>query len=354
MRLDQVGHFFILGFRGPVIPVWLREFEKNFGLGGVILFDYDCQTRTYENNIYSPLQLKALCSELRELPSHPLIFIDQEGGKVRRLKEKLGFTPLPSQYKLNTLPHDEKAHLIENSFKEMKDLGIHFNLAPVIDLNLNPANPDIGAIERSYSADPYEVRTNVELINRIARKVQLGLCLKHYPGLGGATVNSHDEITDLTDSINDTQIELFYELGEIIFGQAILVSHGIVETWEPHTPVSMSAIAVNQLRKRLPNALLISDDLQMQGLQKRWTSRAASTQAIRAGLDLICIGNNLMAEDEAVAHCAEAVATELTKDPTLRSNAMQSLARISAKKLQFTGNYPKDLRHQEVDRTLTI
>lgn len=91
-----IGELFVLGFRGTRVPDWLRTFSQRFGLGGVILFDYDWQTRQYNRNVHSPAQVAELCAELAELPSPPLIYVDQEGGRVRRFKDKLGFAPLPS------------------------------------------------------------------------------------------------------------------------------------------------------------------------------------------------------------------------------------------------------------------
>src|SRR6266404_6127746 len=76
----SVGELFILGFFGKTLPAWLKEFAARFGLGGVILFDYSCQTKQYDNNIDSPAQVKRLCDEIAGLPSRPLVFIDQEGG----------------------------------------------------------------------------------------------------------------------------------------------------------------------------------------------------------------------------------------------------------------------------------
>jgi beta-N-acetylhexosaminidase len=93
----------MLGFFGSTLPKWIKDFESKYGLGGVILFDYYVQTKKYENNIFSLEQLKELCSEIKALPSSPLIFIDQEGGKVRRLKSKLGFEELPSAKSFNLL-----------------------------------------------------------------------------------------------------------------------------------------------------------------------------------------------------------------------------------------------------------
>src|ERR1700710_1943392 len=96
-----VRELFIPGFCGKVIPAWLRQFAARYGLGGIILFDYSCQTRQYDNNIESPEQLRRLCREIASLPSSPMVFIDQEGGLVRRLKESRGFKPLPSQKEFN-------------------------------------------------------------------------------------------------------------------------------------------------------------------------------------------------------------------------------------------------------------
>ena len=96
----QVGELFILGFFGKTIPDWLKQFAARYGLGGVILFDYSVRTQQYDNNIESPEQVRA-CARRSALPSSPMVFIDQEGGLVRRLKEGRGFAPLPSAKEFN-------------------------------------------------------------------------------------------------------------------------------------------------------------------------------------------------------------------------------------------------------------
>ncbi|MGA6996164.1 MAG: glycoside hydrolase family 3 protein, partial [Pseudolabrys sp.] len=72
-------------------------------MGGVILFDYDVTIKKYERNIFDKTQVKKLCKEIHGLPSRPLIYVDQEGGKVRRLKDKYGFAPLPSAKQMGTM-----------------------------------------------------------------------------------------------------------------------------------------------------------------------------------------------------------------------------------------------------------
>lgn len=331
----RAGELFILGFHGGTIPKWLLEFEKRFGLGGVILFDYYCQTKKYDNNIHSLSQVKDLCRALSFLPSRPLVFVDQEGGKVRRLKEKLGFAHLPSQQDFNLLNDDAKYEVALKSFRELRDLGIHYNLAPVVDLNYNPLNPDIGAVGRSYADNPEDVRNNVSIINRVAKETHLGLCLKHFPGLGGARTNSHEELTDLSDAVFDEQIELFFELAPELNGSAILVSHGVVNQWEKGVPASMSNCAIGMLRERLPDVLLVSDDLQMQGLQRKYPTREACVRGISAGLDMMIVGNNMMPQEEEVFVAADDVARKADADPEFEMSCRFSLERVRSRKIEF-------------------
>src|SRR4029450_1251575 len=110
-------------------PVWLREFAARFGLGGVILFDYSVRTRQYDNNIDSPEQARALCAEIASLPSSPLVFIDQEGGLVRRLKDTRGFAPLPSAKDFNLLPLQEKRGILAPSLHELGRLRHRYHLS---------------------------------------------------------------------------------------------------------------------------------------------------------------------------------------------------------------------------------
>ena len=107
-----VGELFILGFYGKVVPGWLKTFAGRFGLGGVILFDYACRTQAYDNNIEAPEQVRQLCAEIAALPSGPLVFIDQEGGLVRRLKESCGFAPLQSAKDFNRLAPEQKRAML--------------------------------------------------------------------------------------------------------------------------------------------------------------------------------------------------------------------------------------------------
>jgi beta-N-acetylhexosaminidase len=328
----RIGELFILGFFGKTVPVWLKQFAARYGLGGAILFDYSCRTQQYDNNIESPEQVRRLCAEIAALPSGPMVFIDQEGGLVRRLKESRGFAPLPSAKEFNHLAPDRKRAILTASFAEMRQLGIHYDFAPVVDVDYNPENPNIGRIKRSFSADIAEVEANALLASEVARAQRIGLCLKHFPGIGGALVDSHQEFMDISDALRDEQEELFYSLAPKIFGDAVLVSHAIVSQWDKDRPMTLSAAGIGRLRKRLPDTLLITDDMQMQGLQKALGTTEASLQSLKAGMDMLCIGNNLFDQEQEMAAIAECVEQSL-RDGILSGSAIEkSIARVAQRK----------------------
>jgi beta-N-acetylhexosaminidase len=332
----RIGELFILGFFGKTVPVWLKQFATRYGLGGAILFDYSCRTQQYDNNIESPEQVQRLCAEIAALPSGPMVFIDQEGGLVRRLKESRGFAALPSAKEFNLLAPDRKRAILAASFAEMRRLGIHYDFAPVIDVDYNPDNPNIGRIKRSFSADIAEVEANALLASEVARAQRIGLCLKHFPGIGGAVVDSHQEFMDISDALRDEQEELFYLLAPKMFGDAVLVSHAIVSQWDKDRPMTLSAAGLGRLRQRLPDTLLISDDMQMQGLQKALGTREASLQSLKAGMDMLCIGNNLFDQEQEMAAIAECVEQSL-RDKTFSGSAIEkSIARVARRKALLT------------------
>src|SRR5882724_11546232 len=328
----RIGELFILGFFGKTVPVWLKEFAARYGLGGAILFDYSCRTQQYENNIESPEQVQRLCREIAALPSGPMVFIDQEGGLVRRLKESRGFAPLPSAKEFNHLATDQKRTILSASFAEMRRLGIHYDFAPVIDVDYNPDNPNIGRIKRSWSAEIGEVEANALLTSDVAREVGIGLCLKHFPGIGGAAVDSHQEFMDISDALRPEQEALFYSLAPRMFGDAVLVSHAIVRQWDSDKLMTLSPAGLGRLRQRLPETLLITDDMQMQGLQKALGTRAASLQSLQAGMDMLCIGNNLLDQEQEMAGIAAAIEQCLRDGTWAVSAAVASIERVRNRK----------------------
>jgi beta-N-acetylhexosaminidase len=282
--------------------------------------------------VESPAQVQRLCAELHALASRPLVFVDQEGGRVRRLKPERGFAELPAAADFARLPEATRRALARRSCAEMRRLGIDFDLAPVVDLDSRPDNPGIGALGRAFSADPDEVRRNAAIWFEAARSVGLGLCLKHFPGLGGACTDSHLELTDLSGSFGAEQLELFFGLARETPGGAVLLSHGLVRDWDPEWPVSVSEPAVGLLRERVPDALLLTDDLQMQALQRLCGTVDACERAVRAGIDLLCICNNLLAQEAECFEAARRLERGAARDPALARRIADAQVHVRARK----------------------
>jgi beta-N-acetylhexosaminidase len=329
---SRVGEHFVLGFRGTALPDWLLEFEREFGLGGILLFDRDVESGGDLRNVESGPQVAALCAAVHALDSRPLVFVDQEGGRVRRLKPARGFAELPSAAEFARLEDSHARAVASESYRQMRECGIDFNLAPVVDLNSNPENPNIGALERSFSPEPAEVRRCVRILAVVARESGVQLCLKHYPGLGGARVDSHREPTDVTGTNSPDQEALFVELQSEVPGSAILLSHAIDRARDPDWPASVSDAVVGELRRACPEALLITDDVQMEGLRRFCDTPEAAVRAASAGVDWVCIGNNLAREEAECVAAARRLRHEAARDRRLETRLSESRARIRAAK----------------------
>lgn len=332
--MRKVGDVFMLGFRGTEMPDWMKEFAREFDLGGYIIFDYDCISKARGRNVTSPEQARALLGT--KLESDPLVFIDQEGGKVRRFKHEVGFKPLPSAKEMALLSVEERRRYLRDSFRELKELGVHVNLAPVIDIAYNEKGPDLAEHDRTYGNNIEAVEENARLMNEVASEVNLGLCVKHYPGHGAATKNTHDEVADISGTLTEEQLNLFYRLCTDFVGRMVLVGHGIVREWDADNPSDMAAPTIGRFRKAVPDAMIISDDIQMQGLQHFYGSEEACKRGVSAGCDMIIVGNNMMDEEADKAFAlAESLVKLAEKDSDFKNRIAEASARVRRRKIDL-------------------
>jgi beta-N-acetylhexosaminidase len=155
---DKIGQMLLVGFRGLTVEESgsIVADIRDRSLGGVVLFDYDTPTETPVRNVASPQQLTALVAGLQAAAPTPLIVaIDEEGGLVARLDQRHGFPPTVSAQAMGA--RNDPAYTRQQAgamARTLRSVGINLNLAPVVDLNVNPSNPIIGSLGRSFSADP--------------------------------------------------------------------------------------------------------------------------------------------------------------------------------------------------------
>lgn len=296
---EKIGQMLMIGFRGADLTKdnHIINDIKNLNIGGVVLYDYDLYSKgKTQRNIVSPEQVKSLCTGLQELnDTRLLISIDQEGGKVNRLKTTYGFPTVgvSAQY-LGTLNNlDSTRYYAELTANLLKDLGINFNYAPVVDLNINPKSPAIGGIKRSYSAEPKVVTAHASAVLDVYKKYGIIGCLKHFPGHGSAAADSHLGITDITKTWKEVELTPYKNLIESGKCEMIMTAHVYNEKLDTLPATLSKKIMTDVLRTQLGwQGIIISDDMHMGAIAQHYGLEIAIERAINAGVDILMFSNN--------------------------------------------------------------
>ena len=300
----KIAQMLLIGFRGMSLSEndpFLQEIKAG-RVGSVILFDYDVPTKEFKRNIESPKQVRALTAQLAKAAREsnaqlPLfISIDQEGGRVNRLKPKYGFPPSVSQQylgKLNNL--DSTRFYAAKTAQTLAENGLNLNFAPSVDMNVNPDNPVIGKIERSFSAEPSIVAAQAAVIVEEHRKKGIITTLKHFPGHGSSKADSHKGFVDVSDSWKTDEINPYAELIKQGKVDMIMTAHIFNNRLDADVPATLSKrVITGILRDSLKyQGVVISDDMQMGAIADHYGLDAAIEKCINAGVDILCFGNNL-------------------------------------------------------------
>jgi beta-N-acetylhexosaminidase len=338
----KIGQMILVGFRGLELtstsPVVKDIRERN--LGGVVLFDYDVPTASSLRNIESPQQVKALTDVLQRTASPRLfISIDQEGGEVARLKEQAGFPASVSQQYLGSLNQlDTTLQFAETTAKTLAQLGINLNLAPVVDLNLNPDNPVMGRRERSFSADPAIVTSHARQVIGAHHRYGVLTTLKHFPGHGSSRTDSHVGFVDVTNTWSHIELEPYAEIIRAGECDAVMTAHIFNAKLDPTLPATLSKpILSGILRNELHyDGVIISDDMQMKAISAQYGFEAAIQFALDAGVDILTFANNLN-YDENITACAIRVIQQLVEDKKISPDQIdESYQRIRRLKARLT------------------
>ena len=296
----KIGQMLMVGFSGLEVDAGHPIVEDITGrnLGGVILFDYDVITRSPVRNVESPSQVKALVDALQAVAPTPLLVaIDQEGGMIRRLKEEHGFPPTVSARFLGTRNDLDLTRQHATSMAQtLAQLGINLNLAPVVDLDTNPDNPAIGKLERSFSADPAVVTAHALAFIEAHHRQNVLCSLKHFPGHGSSTADSHLGLVDVTTTWSRDELKPYASLIQAGMADAVMTAHVYHTELDPEYPATLSKpIITGMLRGELGyDGVVISDDMQMSAITQHYGFETAMRATIEAGVDIIVIGNNLV------------------------------------------------------------
>jgi len=278
---DKISNLFLIGFEGKSVPKKLCSYLKLHPLGGVILFG---------KNISSPLQLKRLSNDLKTCSKYPLLIaIDEEGGAVQRLSSKNGFFDTPSAKKISSMEEDKARYYFRKMAKTLKEEGINLNLAPSVDLSINPKNSVIVQRGRSFGKSPKIVEKFASIFIEEMKKEGVISSLKHFPGHGSSLGDSHKGFVDVSWFWQKRELEPFLNLkADMIMSAHIFNSH-----IDPLYPATLSKKTLSILRKNGFKGVIISDDMQMGAISSNYSQKDAFALALNAGVDILLIGNQL-------------------------------------------------------------
>ena len=337
-----VGQNMMVGFWGTTLsdksPI--VQAIKNYHIAGVLLLRHSYSNKKRKmsaRNIKNPKQLRALTKQLqfyaKKYHDYPLLIAtNQEGGTVQNLTPRLGFktADLMSQQDLGSKNNVEAVyqHNLHRA-RLLKSYGINLNFAPVADLNVNPTNPGIGKLERSFSADPDQVTRDLTAVAVAYRKVHELCTLKHFPGLGSATANPDYDPADVTATWTKKELKPYRLL--IALGVAcpmIMDTHLVNKKLDPSgVPATLSRpIITGILRHKLHyQGVIITDDMDATAIRKFAPMQQVIKQAVLAGNNIILYGGTFGYDPMQDAKVLHATLMQLgRKDPKARRQIYRS------------------------------
>jgi len=288
----KIGQMIMIGFPGREADSLLLKDIRSGKAGAVIYFEKNLPlTNTYES-------VKKMNANFQKASPIPLLIcIDQEGGKVNRLKTKYGFPKsVTATYIGKTKSLDTARYYANSTAKTLANIGFNVNFAPCVDLLINTENTVIAKPERSYSRNPDSVAIYATEVVKQHRKYKVLTALKHFPGHGSSKDDTHFGAADVTDTWNEKEIKPYRTMLTAGYVDAVMTSHIVNRNLDPKgLPGTLSRRVIDSLlRKKIGfNGVVFSDDMQMQAISKFFTLEEMIKLAINAGVDIMCFSNNI-------------------------------------------------------------
>ncbi|MFT6396273.1 MAG: beta-N-acetylhexosaminidase [Bradymonadia bacterium] len=280
---DNAGRMLVAGFDGPSLPKHVAAALREGSLGGVILF---------ARNVDTPDQVASLNAQVYATRQDrlPIVSVDQEGGRVQRIKEPA--TRIPPMGMVGAANDaDLCAKVGEVIGDELEAMGFNVDFAPIADVFTNPENTVIG--DRAFGTDP-------EHCGRMAGALMLGLnqagitaCAKHFPGHGDTLLDSHFDLPQIDHGIERLRKVELRPFQRLIAARVpmIMTAHIMVPSIDTTHPITFSQNAISELlRQRLHfQGVVVSDDLEMKAVADRYSIEEMMALGVRAGVDLYLV-----------------------------------------------------------------
>ncbi len=293
----KIGQMILIGMpKAEVDPQVLDDVRKG-KVGALIYFE-----KNVPKSSSAFAALKKMSWTYQQAAKIPLfICIDQEGGKVNRLKEKYGFTRSITAAAIGrSRSLDSARFYAEATAATLSGVGINVNFAPCVDVAVNPDNPVIVKFERSYSANEDSVALFAKEVVKAHRKYGVVTSLKHFPGHGSSKDDTHFGLADVTKTWTPRELKPYKTLLDSSYVDAVMTSHIVNKNLDKKAlPGTLSKSVIDSLlRKRIGfNGVVFTDDMQMQAITSHYGFEEAIKLAINAGVDIMCFSNNIQGNE---------------------------------------------------------
>ncbi len=332
---EQIGQLLMIGFWGTTLSQEIIDLIQRYHIGNIILFS---------RNIDNSQQVLALTQQLQRIAKengqrYPmLIAIDQENGIVQRLGDLT--TTFPGNMALGAINSEDIAcKVAEATGNELKALGINMNLAPVVDVNNNPANPVIGV--RSFGEDPLQVARLGAAMVKGYDAVGIISCLKHFPGHGDTTTDSHLWLPVIPETLQQLKaLELVpFKSGIEAGAESVMIAHIVFpKLRQEHTlPATLSPFIIQKLLRKCLNfkGVIVSDCMEMGAITGIFGTARAAVMALQAGIDLVLVSHSMKHQRASIEAIQAAIQSqELT--PRQIQQAAEQVLKLKARHLSWS------------------
>ncbi|MFI3298776.1 MAG: glycoside hydrolase family 3 N-terminal domain-containing protein [Rikenellaceae bacterium] len=325
---EKVGQLLVVGFKGYEPSAQVIEAIEEYNVGGVIFFDLSLSDKSPSGgygsrNIESPAQLKRLVDSLQSIAQRaglPELFIaiDQEGGKVNRLKAKYGFPESVSAEYLGQFSLDSTIKYSIECAQTLSSVGVNINFAPCVDLAVNPENPIIAGKERAFSGSSDKVISYSRAWIKQQNSGGIITSLKHFPGHGSSLSDSHHGLTDITSTWSSTELKPY----EVLIGEGyddiVMIGHLFNSNFDEEYPASLSKKTIDILRSEYQyDGVVATDDMNMGAIVEHYSLSEALLLALNAGVDMVVMGNNAKVFEADLVSRTHAIIMELVRSGRL-------------------------------------
>jgi beta-N-acetylhexosaminidase len=350
----KIGQMLLIGFPSTKVDSSVLDEIRRGNVGSILIFEKNIPP----SNSFVELK-KIIWSYQKAAPIPLLVCIDQEGGRVNRLKDKYGFPRSITAAAMAKAPTlDSVRFYAEATASTLAGLGININFAPVVDLSINPDNPIIAKFGRAFSADEDSVALFAKEFVRQHRKYGVLTSLKHFPGHGSSKDDTHLGIADVTSTWQQRELKPYKILIDSGYADAIMTSHIVNKKLDKAgKPGTLSFdIITGLLRNKLHyNGVVITDDMQMHAIAKHYGLEEAIKLAINAGVDIMTFSNNIAGSNQRTVAKVHSVIREMVESGEISKKRIdESYKRIITMKSRLiTHEVPPRIIHNmdELERT---